>query len=310
MNKTKMLVALAFVLVFILAVPVMGQASGDIRVTVDGVQVHFAQKNPVIVEDRTLVHVRGVFEHLGFAVNWDGATRQVILTNPNYHIIVTIGSNSFTTNAITHSLPVPAQIIDDFTMLPIAPLMQSMGFNVSWDGSARTVVIVSPEVPPVQQPPPVEDPQPEEPEYEEPQNEEPQEEAPVEEDEEEEYPEEEDEEKEHPEYVTIRGIRIPTNQVVLYLESMWLTDEDVAPLRYMTHLRELRLGDNDIRDLSFLEGIETLQMLWLNNNHNIGDISPLAELPNLWFLDLSNNPSIWNWEYVRHISDVVGDVWW
>jgi len=311
MNKTrKVLVAFVFILAFILAVPAMGQASGDIRVTVDGVQVVFADKNPVIVEDRTLVHVRGVFEHLGFVVSWDDALRQVTLTNPNYHIIITIGSNSFTTNARTHSLPVPAQIINDFTMLPIGPVMQSMDFGVTWNDSTRTVVITSPvaEVPPPQLP--VEDPQ--EPEYEQPQEEEPEDAAPAEEGEE--YPEDEDEEekeeeKEHPEYVTIRGVRIPTNQVVLYLESMWLTDEEVAPLRYMTHLRELNLGDNWITDVSFLEGVETLQVLRLNNN-SIGDLSPLAELPNLWHLDVSYNRYIWSYEPVRHIADLIGDIWW
>ena len=41
-----------------------------ISVTIDGERVHFPGQQPVIVDGRTLVPVRGVFEQLGFEVNW------------------------------------------------------------------------------------------------------------------------------------------------------------------------------------------------------------------------------------------------
>ena len=51
-------------------------AADNIRVTINGQQVTFDGQSPVIVNGRTLVPVRGVFEQLGFVVGWDGEARQ------------------------------------------------------------------------------------------------------------------------------------------------------------------------------------------------------------------------------------------
>ena len=73
----------------------------DIRVTVDGTQVEFAAQQPVIVGGRTLVPVRGVFEQLGFEVDWCPDTRRVFLTKESggavtLEVVLTIGSDNFT----------------------------------------------------------------------------------------------------------------------------------------------------------------------------------------------------------------------
>jgi|GEM_PF-6652669 len=73
-----------------------------VRVTVDGQAVDFpGGQGPVIVNSRTLVPVRGVFETLGFEVDWDNETRTAIITDDNYEILITIDNAVFTVNFLT-----------------------------------------------------------------------------------------------------------------------------------------------------------------------------------------------------------------
>ena len=58
-----------------------------------------------------------------------------------YVSVITIDSASFTANGASHTLDVPAQIIGGSTMLPIRAVLESVGYNLSWDESTRTVTI-------------------------------------------------------------------------------------------------------------------------------------------------------------------------
>jgi len=120
-----------------------GTLNENIRVTIDGEQVHFVGQTPIIINDRTLVPVRGVFEQLGFYPTWDGETRQATLTREDYTIVITIGSNAFTTNGQSHNLDVYAQIINDATMLPLRHVLESIGYELNWDANTRTVLITT-----------------------------------------------------------------------------------------------------------------------------------------------------------------------
>ena len=135
----------ALLLTFAL-IPLTAYASptnSEIRVTIDGTPVNFAQQAPVIVENRTLVPVRGVFEQLGFVVTWNDTTRAATLTRSDYTIVITIGSNVFTTNGTRHTLDVPAQIINDATMLPLRAVLESISYRLDWVPATRTVLIMT-----------------------------------------------------------------------------------------------------------------------------------------------------------------------
>ena len=133
---------LVIVLMFVILVSVQFFAY-EIAVTIDGEPVYFAGQGPTIIDDRTMVPVRGVFEELGFYVEWNGETQTVTLADNNFEIIITIDSNTFTTNGIEHELDVPAQIIYGRTLLPIRAVLESVGFEVGWDGGTNTVTISS-----------------------------------------------------------------------------------------------------------------------------------------------------------------------
>jgi uncharacterized pyridoxamine 5'-phosphate oxidase family protein len=95
------------------------------------------------VDGRTLVPVRGVFEHLGFHVEWDGEMRAAILVRADFIVIIALDTDIFMTNGVIYSLEVPAQSIGGRTMLPIRAVLESVGYNVGWDGASRTVQITS-----------------------------------------------------------------------------------------------------------------------------------------------------------------------
>jgi hypothetical protein len=108
---------------------------------VNGQSVNFADQQPANVDGRVLVPVRGVFETLGFAVDWNGEARQATLSRANDIVIITIDSTTFTTNGISHTLDVPAQIIAGSTMLPIRAVLESVGYELEWDGTTQTIII-------------------------------------------------------------------------------------------------------------------------------------------------------------------------
>jgi len=127
--------------------PVVAWSNEAISVTINDRPVAFADQGPVIVDGRTLVPVAGVFQALGFNTEWNSDIRQVAITRTGDVIIIVIDNNTFTTNGITHTLDVPAQIIGGRTMLPLAPVLQSVGYNVGWNAGTRTVLVSTALVP-------------------------------------------------------------------------------------------------------------------------------------------------------------------
>jgi hypothetical protein len=146
MRKTVRFMYLALsAIIFFATFATVTAAAQEINVTIDGQAVHFRAQRPAIVDGRTLVPVRGVFEHLGFAVEWEGSTRTATLASTDYTVIISIGSANFTTNSASLTLDVPAQIINETTMLPIRAVVESVGYSVDWNAATNTVLITSPQ---------------------------------------------------------------------------------------------------------------------------------------------------------------------
>ena len=146
MRFTRKAIAALLVLIITL-MPMVAFASNDaITVTIDGQAVAFADQQPVIINNRTLVPVGGVFEALGFTPSWSGSAQTATLTRADYTVVITIGSATFTTNGVEHTLDVPAQIINNRTMLPLRAVLESIGIapdNIGWDGNTRAITIIT-----------------------------------------------------------------------------------------------------------------------------------------------------------------------
>lgn len=129
------------VLLFIIIAYNFPVSANDITVEIDGVRVDFPDQQPVIIDNRTLVPVRGVFEQLGYSVNWDSSENTAILSNGDNTVIIKVGSRTFTTNGVTYRLDVPAQNINGRVMLPFRAVLESIDCKVDWDGRKNTVTV-------------------------------------------------------------------------------------------------------------------------------------------------------------------------
>ena len=142
MKKLLATCTLALIVTFLLAVPIF---ANDIQVVVNGDAVTFSDQTPVIVDGRTLVPIRDVFEAMGFDIDWNSETRVVTLERADDVVLITIDSDTFTANDESFELDVPAQIIGGRTMLPLRAVLESVGYELDWDGETQTVIITSAE---------------------------------------------------------------------------------------------------------------------------------------------------------------------
>jgi len=135
--------AVAVVLVIAITIaPTVVSANQGISVVIDKTRaVNFEGQPPTIVSGRTLVPVRGVFEALGFLVTWDPDNNQALLTRHDFNVAITINSSTFTTNGATHTLDVSAQIIEGRTLVPLRAILESIGYELGWDGASQTVSV-------------------------------------------------------------------------------------------------------------------------------------------------------------------------
>lgn len=117
--------------------------AADISVNLDGESVDFAIQSPVIVEGRTLIPLRGVFEKLGYEITWDGETKTASFVKDDTVVKVMVNSSEFTVNDETKTLDVPAQVINGSMMLPLRAIGEAAGLEVDWDGDTKTVDLKS-----------------------------------------------------------------------------------------------------------------------------------------------------------------------
>ncbi|MGV8150067.1 MAG: stalk domain-containing protein, partial [Alkaliphilus sp.] len=100
---------------------------------------------PTIIQGRTLVPLRAIFEALGATVSWDGETRTIIGVKDNVIINLIVDSKNAFRNGQLIVLDVPATIINGRTMVPGRFIGESLGAIVDWNQETRTVVITTQE---------------------------------------------------------------------------------------------------------------------------------------------------------------------
>ncbi|MBQ3427776.1 MAG: hypothetical protein IJH37_11650 [Clostridia bacterium] len=114
----------------------------EIKIIINNNRLSFDQL-PIIIDGRTLVPLRAIFEALGATVDWDGNTQTVTATRDNKVIKITIGDNKLYVNNNVTVLDVPAQIVNNRTLVPVRAVSEAFGCNVDWDGNTQTVYINS-----------------------------------------------------------------------------------------------------------------------------------------------------------------------
>lgn len=117
-------------------------AKGDISVEIDGKAIAF-DVAPIIVEGRTLVPLRAIFEELGAVVNWDDETKTVSAFKENTSVVLQIGTPTLFVGNESKPMDVPAQIVSDRTLVPLRAVSEAFGCEVNWNGDEKKVTITT-----------------------------------------------------------------------------------------------------------------------------------------------------------------------
>ncbi|MCD8181119.1 MAG: copper amine oxidase N-terminal domain-containing protein [Firmicutes bacterium] len=140
MNGFKKILSAALMTVMIFSSLTVVHCEDEIKILLDGAQLEF-DVPPQIIDGRTLVPMRAIFEALGAQITWDGGTQTVTAEKGSTVVEMAIGSAVMSVNSEEITLDVPPQIIDDRTLVPARAVAESFDADVEWDGETQTVII-------------------------------------------------------------------------------------------------------------------------------------------------------------------------
>ena len=138
----KLISAIIMISVLFSMSSVFASNDAEISIFVDGDCLSF-DVPPIINNNRTLVPMRGIFEALGYSVDWNEEKQRVIASKDNSMIRLDIGDTVaiFGDYETAHELDVPPLIIDDRTMVPLRFVAEAANYDVIWEGDTKTVFI-------------------------------------------------------------------------------------------------------------------------------------------------------------------------
>jgi len=160
--KRKIIAIATAIMALTMAGDMVVHAQDEINVKIEGQPVVFAGQPPVVVDGRTFMPVRDVFEHLGFEVEWQGEvriptirwgrrstvdTQAITMIRGEDVVNLHIGVYESQVNDDWVSLVAPPQIIGGSTMMPIRHVLEHLGYHVGWDYATSTMHISAESLP-------------------------------------------------------------------------------------------------------------------------------------------------------------------
>ena len=145
----KQIAAIAALSIFTATAYAMNGTPVNIGVTVNGEAVVFEDQQPIILNDRTLLPVRGVMEAMGKTVSWDSENNRAVITDGTVTVSLGIGEEIMVKEIVVDGLGVTEYItldsvpvnVNDRTLLPIRAVAEAFGATVEWDSETLTIAI-------------------------------------------------------------------------------------------------------------------------------------------------------------------------
>ena len=102
--------------------------------------------NPQIINNRTMVPLRKIFETLGADIEWYGESETVIATKGDTKVKLQINNSiaELTKNGITQKITLDSKpvIVNDRTLVPLRFISESLEKQVAWDQDTQTAIII------------------------------------------------------------------------------------------------------------------------------------------------------------------------
>lgn len=132
-----------YVLCFILSYSTIIYAqSQDVSVWVDGEKKEI-EGHAFLENGATYIPMRAIFELLGAEVEWRANLKEVTGIKGGRNVIVKIDSPTAFLNNRVVSMPKPAKLINNRTMVPIRFVSEALGAKVEWDGTNNRVLVIT-----------------------------------------------------------------------------------------------------------------------------------------------------------------------
>lgn len=139
--RNKALITLIISFILVMSTWVLAYADG-ISIKINGNSIE-SDCEPKIIDGRTMLPVRAIFESLGAEVNWDDATKTIIGKKGSLTVKMKIGEKVMSINGKPLKMDSAATIINERTYAPARYIAESFGFDVSWNPELKEVSINS-----------------------------------------------------------------------------------------------------------------------------------------------------------------------
>lgn len=144
---------IVFIMMFVMISSVALASQETIEVKLNDKYIDFTDSEgnivePALINDRTMVPMRKIFETLGANIEWDGATQKIVAKTDEKEITLQIDNNTAllenlesgeTQNITLDAAPV---ILNNRTMVPVRFIAESLEKKVGWDSENKVVVII------------------------------------------------------------------------------------------------------------------------------------------------------------------------
>lgn len=114
-----------------------------ITVILDGEVVIFDRAQPALINNRTMVPMRKMFEALGAEITWDNATQTAKAVKGNMTVEITIGSNIMYSSGVPVEIDSPALLLRSRTYVPVRFISNALGAKVDWDNAKQIVYLTT-----------------------------------------------------------------------------------------------------------------------------------------------------------------------
>lgn len=112
----------------------------EIKVIVSGTKVDF-DVPPEIIDGRTMVPVRAIFEAMGAYVTWDDESKTAMGVKLGKTVELTVGEKKADYSGKKVTMDSSPIIKDGRVLVPARYVSEGFGYKVTWDGAENTVLI-------------------------------------------------------------------------------------------------------------------------------------------------------------------------
>lgn len=113
--------------------------TGEVNVYVNDTKIIF-DTQPVYINNRTMVPIRGVFEALGATVEWDN-DKKIVTVEKDIKIQVQLDNTKAVVDGQTVTMDVPAVGLNGRILVPLRFISEALNAEVEWVNSTKTVFI-------------------------------------------------------------------------------------------------------------------------------------------------------------------------